>query len=297
MQEELVQPFNRQGRSAAYKRRRSIKAVFKEILAHLALLPLAVVFILPFFWMVSTSLKSDTQVFAWPLVWIPNPIVWENYPEALQFFPFWLFLRNTMIIAGASVVGAILSTSLVSYSLACIPWKGREFLFGLTLSTMMLPYQVTMIPLFIIFSNLGMVDTFYPLIIPSFLGSAFFIFLLRQFFRTIPQDLIDAARIDGAGHPRIYAQIIMPLAKPALFTIALFQFLNSWRNFLGPLIYLSKQNMYTISLGLQYFRLERDTEWQLLMAASIMLTGPIIILFFFTQRTFVQGIAMTGIKG
>lgn len=297
MQEELVQPLGRQVRSAAYKRRRSIKAVIKEILAHLALLPLAVVFMLPFFWMVSTSLKSNQQVFAWPLVWIPNPMVWKNYPEALQFFPFWLFLRNTMIIAGFSVLGAIFSTSVVAYSLACIPWKGREFLFLLTLSTMMLPYQVTMIPLFITFSNLGMVDTFYPLIIPSFLGSAFFIFLLRQFFRTIPQDLIDAARIDGAGHPRIYAQIIMPLAKPALFTIALFQFLNSWRNFLGPLIYLSKENMYTISLGLQYFRLERDTEWQLLMAASIMLTGPIIVLFFFTQRTFVQGITMTGIKG
>jgi multiple sugar transport system permease protein len=186
---------------------------------------------------------------------------------------------------------------MVAYSFACIPWRGRNVLFLATLGTMMLPYQVTMVPLFVIFSKLDWVNSYRPLIVPSFFGSAFFIFLLRQFFMSVPKDLIDAAKIDGANYFRIYGQVVLPLAKPAMFTVALFQFLNSWRDFLGPLIYLSDTQKYTISLGLQYFKLEHDTEWQLLMAASIMLTAPIVLLFFFTQRTFVQGIAMTGIKG
>ena len=200
-------------------------------------------------------------------------------------------------MAGFNIIGAVLSCTMVAYSFACIPWRGRNIFFMATLATMMLPYQVTMVPLFIVFSKLGWVNSYGPLIVPSFFGSAFFIFLLRQFFMSIPRDLIDAAKIDGASYIRIYAQIVLPLAKPAMFTVALFQFLNSWRDFLGPLIYLGDNKKYTISLGLQYFRLEHDTKWQLLMAASIMLTAPVIVLFFFTQRTFVQGIAMTGIKG
>lgn len=252
---------------------------------------------MPFFWMISTALKSDRQVFAWPLVWIPSPLVWKNFPDAIAFFPFWLYLRNTGFIASCAVIGAVTSCSLVAYSLACVRWRGRDVLFMLAVATLMIPYQVTMVPLFITFSKFGWVGTYLPLIVPSFFGGAFFIFLLRQFFRTIPDDLIDAARIDGASHPRIYAQIVLPLAKPALFTIALFQFLNTWTDFTGPLIYLSDSKMYTISLGLQFFRLQYATMWQKLMAASVMLTGPIVILFFFTQRTFIQGITMTGLKG
>jgi len=289
-----------ESRAALVERRRKaarLRAVLKTIGSHLLLLPLAVLFAMPFYWMIATSLKSDRQVFAWPLVWFPDPLVWQNYPDAIAFFPFWLYLRNTVFIAGTCVIGAVLSNSLVAYSLACIPWRGRNVLFMMAVGTLMIPYQVVMVPLFITFSKFGWVGTWLPLIVPSFFASAFFVFLLRQFFRTIPNDLIDAGKIDGASHPRIYAQIVLPLAKSALFTVGLFQFLNSWGDFTGPLIYLSDSKMYTISLGLQFFRLQHETMWQKLMAASVMLTGPIIILFFFTQRTFIQGITMTGIKG
>lgn len=279
------------------KRARKLKKAIRQFLAHMLLIPMVVLFLLPYFWMLSTALKSDKQVFAWPLVWIPDPMLWANFPEAIQFFPFWLYLRNTVQIASLNIVGALFSCTLVAYSFACIPWPGRNALFLLTLATMMLPYQVTMVPMFIVFSKLGWVNSYRPLIVPSYFGNAFFIFLLRQFFMSVPKELLDAAKIDGSSYFRTYAQIVLPLAKPALFTLCLFQFLGSWRNFQGPLIYLSDNKKYTISLGLQFFQLEHDTEWQLLMAASIMLTVPIIILFFFTQRTFVQGIAMTGIKG
>lgn len=279
------------------KKRAAIKRGLRTAFSHLLLLPLAIMFLMPFFWVISTALKSDLQVFAWPLVWIPSPLVWKNFPDAIAFFPFWLYLRNTAFIASCAVIGAVMSCSLVAYSLACVRWRGRDVLFMLAVATLMIPYQVTMVPLFITFSKFGWVGTYLPLIVPSYFGGAFFIFLLRQFFRTIPNDLIDAARIDGASHPRIYAQIVLPLAKPALFSIALFQFLNSWTDFTGPLIYLSDSKMYTVSLGLQFFRLQYSTMWQKLMAASVMLTGPIVILFFFTQRTFIQGITMTGLKG
>jgi len=283
--------------AAAHKRRGRNKRLLRELIGHLALLPLSIIYMLPFFWMLSTALKTDRQVMAWPPVWIPNPIAWENFPRAIEFFPFWLFLRNTLIIAVLGMVGIIISSSLVAYSLSRIPWPGRNILFGITVATMMLPYQVTIIPLFIWFKNLGWINTYAPLIVPAWFGGAFYIFLLRQFFMTIPQELSDAARIDGAGEFRSFVQIILPLARPALATVLLFEFLARWRDFLGPLIYLQDQKKYTISLGLSYFRLEHGTEWQLLMAASLTLTVPIIILYFFTQRTFIQGITLTGIKG
>ncbi|MCD6291700.1 MAG: carbohydrate ABC transporter permease [Anaerolineae bacterium] len=278
-------------------RRQRIRKLTRELFGHLLLLPLSIVYMIPFFWMLSTALKTDQQVMAWPPVWIPHPIAWDNFPKAIQFFPFWLFLKNTLIIAVFGVIGIVISSSLVAYSLARIHWPGRDILFGITVATMMLPYHVTMIPLFIVFKNLGWINTFLPLIVPAWFGGAFYIFLLRQFFMTIPQELSDAARIDGASELRSYLQIVLPLAKPALATVALFEFLGRWRDFLGPLIYLQDQKKYTISLGLSYFRLEHGTEWQLLMAASLTLTIPIIILFFFTQRTFIQGITLTGIKG
>ena len=273
------------------------KRLLRELIGHLALLPLSIIYMIPFFWMLSTALKTDRQVMAWPPVWIPNPIAWENFPRAIEFFPFWLFLKNTLIIAVLGMVGILISSSLVAYSLSRILWPGRNILFGITVATMMLPYQVTIIPLFIWFKNLGWINTYAPLIVPAWFGGAFYIFLLRQFFMTIPQELSDAARIDGAGEFRSFLQIILPLARPALATVLLFEFLGRWRDFLGPLIYLQDQKKYTISLGLSYFRLEHGTEWQLLMAASLTLTIPIIILYFFTQRTFIQGITLTGIKG
>ena len=271
--------------------------VAKQILSHVALIPMALIFLLPFFWMLSTSLKPDTQLYSYPPVWIPNPFNWLNYPDATTYITFWLYLRNTVIIALGATIGALLSCSLVAYSLARIPWPGRNVLFVFTVATLMLPFPVTMIPLFIVFKNLGWVGDFRPLIVPHFFGGALYIFLLRQFFMTIPMELSEAARMDGANEIRIYASIILPLVKPALATVAIFEIIARWRDYLGPLIYLKDQETYTLSLGIYEYRSQYGAEWGLLMAASVMMTLPILLMFFFLQKSFVQGIALTGIKG
>jgi multiple sugar transport system permease protein len=277
--------------------RRRIRQTIRSIMIHAALIPAAFLFMLPFLWMLSTSLKSKPQIYVYPPILFPFPPQWINYPTAVTYIDFFLYLRNTLIIAGAATVGALLSCSLVAYSLARIPWPGRNFLFILTVATLMLPFQVTLIPLFIVFKNLGWVGDFRPLIIPHYFGGALYIFLLRQFFMTIPMELSEAARIDGASELRIYAEIILPLAKPALATVAIFEFIARWRDYLGPLIYLNNQKLYTLSLGIYQYRSQYGAEWELLMAASVLITMPIILLFFFLQKTFVQGIALTGIKG
>ena len=283
-----------------YQRRQKTKWVrnlARHILIHLALIPAALVFMLPFLWMLSTSLKPDTQFYSYPPVWIPNPFMWSNYPDAVNFISFFLYLRNTLTIAVSATIGVLISSSLVAYSLARIPWVGRNVLFILTVATLMLPFQVTMIPLFLVFKNLGWVNSFLPLIVPHWFGGALYIFLLRQFFMTIPMELSEAARIDGASELRIYWGVILPLAKPALATVAIFEFIARWRDYLGPLIYLSNQDLYVLSLGIYEYRSQYGAEWGLLMAASVLITLPIILLFFFLQKTFVQGITLTGIKG
>lgn len=274
-----------------------MEKIVKKVIAHLALVGFGFFFLLPLAWTISTSLKPDRQVFLFPPQWIPKPIMWSNYPQALNYFPFLTYLKNTLIICSFSVTGVLLSCSLVAYGFSRIRWKERDFLFIILLASLMLPYQVTMIPLFIIFKNLGWVNTFFPLIVPTYFGNAFFIFLLRQFFMTIPWELSDASRIDGCSELDIFWRIILPLAKPALAVIALFQFLGSWNDFLGPLIYLNDATKYTLSLGLQQFQTGYTTEWALLMAASMVIVLPVIVLFFFTQRTFIQGITLTGLKG
>jgi multiple sugar transport system permease protein len=294
--QQTVAPSRRQA-TAPVRFWRRYRSVIREVALHSVLIPLAIVYMIPFFWMVSTSLKPDTQIFLWPPVWIPKPFVWSNYPKAISFIPFWAYVKNTLVIAFFAIVGVLFSCPPVAYSFSRIPWAGRNMLFMMTIATMMLPYQVTMIPMFIIFSRLGWAGTYLPLIVPHFFGGAFYIFLLRQFFMTIPQELTDAARIDGASELRIYTQLMLPLTKPALATIVVFEFLARWRDFLGPLIYLNTPEKYTISLGLQMYRMEHSTEWALLMAASIVLTAPVIILYFFVQRTFIQGITLTGLKG
>lgn len=273
------------------------KSALKQILIHMALLPAAFVFMLPFLWMLSTSLKPDEQLYAYPPVWMPNPVEWSNYPNTVTYIPFFRYMGNTLTIAAFATVGALISCSLVAYSLARIPWPGRNILFIATVATLMLPFQVTLIPLFIVFRQLGWVGDFRPLIIPHFFGGALYIFLLRQFFMTIPMELSEAARIDGASEFRIYRSIILPLAKPALATVAIFEFIARWRDYLGPLIYLSDQDLYTLSLGLHLYSSQYGREWGLLMAASVLITLPIIVLFFSLQKIFVQGIALTGIKG
>ena len=275
----------------------SANVALGKLLGHAGLIFFGLFFCMPFFWLVSTSFKELSQIFQLPPIWIPNPVRWQNYPEALGYFPFLNQLRNTLVVAVAAVVLTLLSSTLVAYSFSRLRWPGRNVCFFLMLSTMMLPYQVTMVPLFIIFRNLNMVNTLWPLIILHAFGVPFFIFLLRQFFLGLPRELDDAATIDGCTAAGILWRIILPLAKPALATVALFQFLNSWNDFLGPLIYLNDPEKYTLSLGIQVFASTSGVHWGWMMAVTTVLTVPVVFLFFFTQRTFIQGIALTGIKG
>lgn len=277
--------------------RRQIKKIIKQIIAHAFLVLGSAIFILPFVWLVSTSLKPDSQLFAFPPIWIPNPIKWGNYPEALQYFPFFTCMKNTLYIAVPSVVGTVMSCSFVAYGFSRIEWPGREILFFVLLSTLMIPFQVIMIPLFVTFKNLGWLNTFKPIYVPRFFAvEAFFVFLLRQFFLTVPKELSDSAKIDGASEFLVYWRIILPLARPALAVVALFQFMWRWNDLLRPLIYLNEESKYPVALGLGFFQGQYEVEWSLLMAASTVVLLPIIILFFFTQKTFIQGITLTGMK-
>src|SRR5262249_2379778 len=282
---------------APRSRARSLWLRVRPFVVQAVLIVAGLAFLLPFLWMISTSLKDDQHIFVFPPQWIPDPAVLSNYIRAVQYIPYARYLTNPLTISIFATIGTVFSCALVAYSLSRLQWPGRDFLFLLTLSTMMLPFAVTLIPLFIVFKDLGWINTFGPLVIPQYFGSAFYIFLLRQFFLTIPLELSDAARIDGANEFGIVRQIILPLTRPAIATIALFQFLGSYRDFLGPLIYLTDETKYTLSIGLTMFSSQHNTEWALLMAASVIMSSPIIILFFFTQRTFVQGITLTGIKG
>jgi multiple sugar transport system permease protein len=269
----------------------------QTFLSHAVLIGLGLFFFLPFYWLVTTSLKADPEIFAMPPVWVPRHFLWGNFVRAVHYIPFFLYLKNTLVICVLSVLGSVASSSLVAYSFARVRWPGRDALFVVLLATMMLPAQVTLIPVFSIFRSLGWIDTFLPLVVPHFLGSAFFIFMLRQFFMTIPLELSDAARIDGCTEWDIYRRILLPLSRPALATVGLFTFINAWNDFGGPLLYLNDDQTATLSLGLQQFISQHGAEWSLLMAASTLMTLPIILLFFFAQRTFIQGIAMTGLKG
>jgi multiple sugar transport system permease protein len=253
-------------------------------------------YVFPFYWMVITALKTDQQIFQWPPDLIPPTPQWQNIWEATRYIPFWLYMKNTFVICLIAVIGTLTSCTLIAYGFARIRWPGRDLAFIIYLSTMMLPGQVTMIPLYIVFRRLGWVGTIAPLVVPTFFGSAFYVFLLRQFFMTIPLELTDAARIDGANELDILWRIMLPLIKPALAAVALFTFLGNYRDFLAPLIYLTEQTQWTISLGLQLFKNMYGFQWQLMMAASALTMVPTVVLFFLTQRTFIEGITMTGIK-
>ncbi len=276
---------------------RRAAAVTKLTLVYATLAVGAIFVSIPFIWMLSTSLKDEGSVFLYPPRWIPQPLHPENYTQALTVLPFALFFRNTLITTLAPLVGALASCSLVAYSFARLRWPGRDVCFLIVLATLMLPEQVTMIPRFILFRNLGWINTFYPLIVPPFFAvGAFNIFLLRQFFMTISVETDDAAKIDGAGVLGIYWRILLPLSKPALAAVAVFVFKGHWDDFLQPLIYLHSQQNFTLALGLRAFQGEYGTDWNLLMAASLVVMLPVLLLFFFLQRYFVQGIVFTGIK-
>jgi multiple sugar transport system permease protein len=219
-----------------------------------------------------------------------------NYGNAIRAMPFGRYLGNSVLLVVLNVAGTLLTCPLVAYALAKLRWRGRNAAFVVVLATMMLPPQVTMVPVYLIWSKLGLVDTFWPLIVPSFFGTPFFIFMLRQFFRNVPEDLLDAARVDGAGEFRIYWRIVLPLAKPALATVAVFQFVWTWTDFIGPLIYLHDSGKYTLSVGLYSFFSEHGVDWGPLMAACAMFTLPAVAIFMVAQRYFIAGIATSGIK-
>ncbi len=264
---------------------------------HAVLLIIGALFAFPLFWMVLTSLKPLSEAIAFPLVWWPHPFVFDNYPKALSSIPFGRFFLNTLMYAVTTIVGVCISSSLVAYGFSRLRWPGRNFLFYLMVMTILLPSISTLIPLFILFKELGWDGTYLPLIVPCFFGaSVYSTFLLRQFFMTIPEELSDAARVEGASEFYIYRRIVLPLSKPAMATVILFQFIYCWNDFLGPLIYLTNPNWYPLSLGLNDLLGTYSTNWAWLMAASTAVTAPIVVLFLLTQRTFVQGIALTGVK-
>lgn len=266
---------------------------------HLVLLPLTVLFLFPWYWMIITSLKTPDQILQYPPRWIVHPITFRGYVEAFSQAKMPLYSRNTFIICVANVIGAVLSNCSIAYAFALIKWPGRDTVFVLVLATMMLPYQVIMIPLFLIFHRLGWVNTYLPLIVPVYLGGPFYIFMLRQFFRTIPGELTDAARIDGCSEVGILWRVVLPLAKPAMAVVALFEFIWSWNDFLGPLIYVNQEELFTLSLGLRALRhrYAGAGTMSVVMAAAFMSVIPVVILFFLTQRTFIEGITLTGLKG
>jgi ABC-type glycerol-3-phosphate transport system permease component len=262
----------------------------------------SILFLLPFYWTVASSLKHVTEIFLFPPTWAPAVPQWDNYAEVWRRVPFGRFMINSLQITILSVLGTVLTSSLVAYSFARFRYPGRDVFFMLTLSTMMLPYEVTLIPQYLMFNRLGWLDTFLPLIVPFwFGGNAFSIFLMRQFFMTIPRDLDDAARIDGANFLRIFWNVLLPLSGPVLATLAVIGFINHWNDFLGPLIYLDSRNNFTIALGLRYFQsvagLGGEPMHHLLMAASVTFTLPCILIFFLSQRYFVRGIVLSGVKG
>jgi multiple sugar transport system permease protein len=263
---------------------------------HAILIALAAVFLMPVAFIVLTALMTDRQALT-PALW-PRPFRLANFPDVFRDIPLIRYTWNTFRIAALASVGVVVSCIPVAYALSRLRWRGRQGVFLLVLSTLMLPVQVTIVPLYIIFVRLGWIGSIKPLVVPLFFGDAFTIFLLRQFFLTIPEELSDAARVDGAGEFQIMTRVIVPLAKPAIAAVALFQFLYSWNDFFSPLLYLIEDpNQWTLSLGLSQFEGQFHVQWNLTMAASVLFMVPVIVLFFLAQRVFVEGVTVTGVKG
>lgn len=264
---------------------------------HIVLILLGLTFLAPLAWVISTSLKLPGQVFVTPIQWIPENPRWANYVEIFTYLPFQRFILNSFFLAIMESAGAIISSTIIAYGLARLRWRGRDLVFALVIATMMLPGVVTLIPVFVMFRQINWVGTFYPLWVPAWFGNAFFIFLMRQYMTTIPYELDEAARIDGASHMRTLWQVVVPLCGPAIATIAIFSILGSYNSFMLPRIYISQTSMYTIQLGLELFRGRFGNFWHLVMAASMISILPPIILFFLAQKHFVQGVQLSGLAG
>jgi multiple sugar transport system permease protein len=268
-----------------------------RVVLHAVLIPLALIFSVPFVWLLSTSLKTVGEVFITPIEWIPKNPQWENFVEIFTILPLSLFIRNTIIVTVLATLGNVVSSLIVGYSLGRLRWPGRELVFSLVLATMMLPGIVVLVPQFIIFFRLKWVDTFLPLIVPSWFGGSFYIFLLRQFMRGLPIELDESARLDGAGSLRILGQIIAPLCKPAIAAVTIFSALAHYNEFMGPLLYLTNNEKFTIPLGLYWYQGRFGQFWHLVMAASTVAVVPLVILFFTAQRYFIQGFTFSGLAG
>jgi multiple sugar transport system permease protein len=255
------------------------------------------IMLLPLAWLFRSSIMTPGQIFTFPPEWVPNPFAWENYPEALTTIPFLLYFKNTLFILIPAVLGTVVTATLAAYGFARLRWRGRDLVFNILLTTLMLPYAITLIPTFLLWARLGLINTTWPLVLPRWFGGGiFYIFLLRQFFRTIPRELDEAALLDGANRLQVLWHIIVPVSRPALITVAIFAALSTWNDFLGPLMYLNDSNKFTLALGLAEFTGLYNSQWHLLMAASAVVIVPVMVLFFFAQRYFIEGITLTGTK-
>jgi ABC-type glycerol-3-phosphate transport system permease component len=282
----------------SWLQRRSSQVLLQQIVIYGLIGSGALVMLVPLLWLLSSSFKDTARIFLFPPQWIPNPWRLDNYSRVFERIPFVRFYWNTIWVTGLAIAGQILSASLVAFGFARLRFPGRDLLFLVLLSTIMIPYHVTLIPTFVLFRLLGWLDTYAPLILPYWLGGgAFYVFLLRQFYMRLPLELDDAARIDGASTLGIYWRVILPQAKPALGVVAVFTFLGHWNDFFNPLIYLNTTEKYTLALGINLFRSYQTTQWNLLMAASVMVTAPCVLLYAVAQRYFIQGIVFTGLKG
>lgn len=266
--------------------------------ARIFLIIMSAIFLIPLYWLVITAFKTPADLAQASPSWIPRTWEFSNFKEAFQAFPFGRFFINSVIITGLVVIGTVVSNTIVAYGFACIEWPGRDKMFLVVIATMFLPSAITLIPVFDLWGWLGAVNTWNPLILPAFLGSGFFVFLLRQFMMQIPKDLLDAARIDGTSEARLLWQIIAPMSRPALAVVAIFSSLGAWNDFMGPLIYLQDQHLQTLAIGLQYLRQTQPDKitTNLLMAASTMVIIPVVILFFVFQRYFIRGITLGSIR-
>jgi ABC-type glycerol-3-phosphate transport system permease component len=283
----------RAGYYGGVKRRKRNAAILCFVLLSLG----SLLFLVPFFWMVSTSLKPQSEIFAYPVIWIPSEFHFENYSKALTVLPFGQYFLNTFFIAFMRIAGQVVACSIVAFSFARLRFPGRNVLFMTMLSTLMLPGIVTMIPSFVMFTKIGWVNTWLPLIVPMLFATPFNTFLLRQYYMTLPRDLDEAAKLDGCTTWGIFGRVLLPLTIPAVTAIVVFEFMNGWNDFMGPLLYLRDKELFTVSLGLAAFRSKIKTEWALLMAASAVAMVPSLILFAVAQKYIIGGIALTGIKG
>lgn len=278
--------------------RKNIAYYIKRTLFYLLVGVLAFICVIPLYWMVRSSFMKNTDIYVMdPFIFWPSKMLWSNFTSAWNSAPFTKYAVNTIVIVAANIFGTLLTSAMAAYAFSRVKWKGRGFCFGMILTTMMLPGAVTIVPQFLIWRNLHMVDTYVPLILPAFLGGgAFNIFLLRQFFLAIPNDLDEAAEIDGAGKLRIFLQIILPLSKSAMIVVALFTFLGNWNDFFGPIIYLNTKEKFTLAVGLLQFQGDYATKWNLLMAASTIVVAPCILIYLTGQKYLIEGISLTGMK-